>query len=88
MNSELLGFVAGSLVALSLLPQIIKSWKTRSTKDISLQWSVINLLGQILWVLYGIAIGSVSLYIMSTITFLMASSMLILKLRFGLGPKA
>ncbi len=37
-HTELLGFAAGSFVAVSLLPQAIKSWKTKSTKDISLLW--------------------------------------------------
>ncbi len=84
MNAELLGFIAGALVAASLLPQVIKSIKSRSTADISLQWSIINICGQLLWIVYGIVIGSVSLYVMSGITFVMATMMLVLKLRYGL----
>lgn len=84
MNTEILGFIAGSLVALSLVPQVIKSVRSRSTNDISLQWSIINLTGQVLWIIYGISIHSVSLYVMSTITLVMALSMLALKLRYGM----
>jgi len=84
MNAETLGFIAGSFVAISLVPQVIKSIKTRSTNDISLQWNLINLVGQVLWIVYGIVISSVSLYVMSSITFAMALTMLILKLRFGM----
>ncbi len=84
MDSEVLGFIAGSLVAISLLPQVIKSIKTRSTNDISLQWSVINITGQVLWICYGVVISSAALYIMSGITLVMASTMLILKIKYGL----
>jgi len=29
---EIIGFLAGLLVAISSLPQLIKSWKTKSTR--------------------------------------------------------
>lgn len=81
--TELIGFIAGSLVAISVFPQVYKSWRTRSTRDISLSWSLINLAGQILWVVYGVVIGSYSLVIMSAITLLMNVSMIALKLKYG-----
>ena len=84
MNDEIIGFIAGILVASSLLPQVIKSWKTKSTQDISLVWSITSLVGQIMWIFYGIIIGSYSLVIMSGITFLMAISVLFLKLKYGM----
>jgi len=83
MNVELVGFTAGLFVASSLFPQVLKSWKTKSTKDISIAWNVINLFGQLIWLLYGILIGSVSLIVMTTLTFLMVLSLLILKIKYG-----
>lgn len=81
--NETVGFIAGTLVAISVLPQVLKSWKTKSTKDIALSWSVINLAGQILWIVYGFLIASYSLVIMSGITLLMNVSMIFLKLKYG-----
>ena len=80
---EIVGFVAGGLVSVSFLPQVIKSWKTKSTKDVALSLSIINLGGQVLWITYGLGIESISLVIMSSITLIMSSSLLILKLRYG-----
>lgn len=82
-SNELIGFVAGIFVAVSVLPQVVKSWKTRSTKDIAISWSIINLIGQLLWILYGVVIGSWSLVIMSAITTVMNISMIVLKLKYG-----
>lgn len=82
-NVEIIGFIAGILVAVSLLPQVIKSWKTRSTKDVALSWSVINLTGQVLWIIYGVYISSASLVIMSSIALMMNIFMVALKLKFG-----
>jgi MtN3 and saliva related transmembrane protein len=83
MNVELVGFIAGLFVASSLFPQVLKSWETKSTKDISIAWNVINLIGQLIWLLYGILIGSISLIVMTTLTFLMVLSLLILKIKYG-----
>ncbi|MCR4327899.1 MAG: SemiSWEET family transporter [Patescibacteria group bacterium] len=83
MMNEILGFAAGSLVAISVFPQVYKSWKTKSTRDIAISWSLINLAGQVLWVVYGFLISSYSLVIMSGVTLLMNVSMIVLKLRYG-----
>ncbi|NQV13691.1 MAG: hypothetical protein HQ530_05330 [Parcubacteria group bacterium] len=80
---ELLGFIAGGLVAVSLLPQLIKSWQTKSTKDIAILWILINLGGQTLWVVYGYYISSASLIVMSSITLVMTISLIVLKLKYG-----
>lgn len=79
---ETIGFIAGTFVAVSLLPQVVKSWRTRRTGDLSLAWSLINLIGQILWIVYGIGIGSSSLVIMSGITLVMAVMLIIMKIAF------
>lgn len=84
MNAEIIGFIAGILVASSLLPQVIKSWKSKSTQDISLGWSITSLAGQLMWILYGFLIASYSLVIMSSITLVMALSVFYLKLKYGM----
>jgi MtN3 and saliva related transmembrane protein len=80
---EYIGFIAGILVAFSVLPQILKSWRTKSTKDVSIYRSIINLTGQVLRIIYGFMIASWALAVMSGITFLMNLSMIVLKLKFG-----
>ena len=79
---EYIGFLAGLLVAISSLPQIIKSWKTKRTNDISIGWLLMNIFGQVLWIIYGYFINSLSLMSMSFITLLMVISVLILKLKY------
>ena len=80
---ELIGFVAGILLAVSLVPQVIKSWQTRSTKDMALSWSLINISGEILWIIYGVYLDSSALVVMSSIALVMNIFMVALKLKFG-----
>lgn len=84
MDSEIIGYIAGSLIACSLLPQVVRSWRTKSTEDISLGWSVISLAGQLMWTIYGVMIMSYPLVVMSCITMVLASSILYLKLKYGM----
>lgn len=86
MNIEILGFIAGGLTSVALLPQVVKAIKTRSTRDISLQWMEINMLGQVIWIIYGVLINSVSLYIMSIVAFVMALALFVVKICFDKNP--
>lgn len=52
---DLIGLMAGTLTTLSFMPQVIKTWKTRSAKDVSLGMLVMFALGVILWIAYGYA---------------------------------
>lgn len=81
-NIELLGFAAGLLVAISTLPQLLKSWKTKSTRDIAMLWLLINMGGQFLWIWYGFSKDSISLVVMAIITLFMMGSILLLKFKY------
>ena len=79
---EIIGYLAGLFVALALAPQIIKTWKTKSTKDISILWTLILMTGLLLWIIYGIVNIIVPLALFATIEFSMATTLFIFKLRY------
>lgn len=81
-NINILGYVAGILVVISLLPQTIKSWKTKSTSDISLLRYIIYIIGLILWITYAIIINNGPVAIMNSVGLILAISILILKLKY------
>ena len=80
---DFLGYFAGILVVMSLLPQTIKSWRTKSTRDISLLRYVIYVFGLILWVSYAVVIENGPVAVMNTIGLVLACSILCLKLMYG-----
>lgn len=53
-----LGYFAGTLTVCSFLPQVIRSWKTRQTGDLSLGMFVLLVTASTLWIIYGAIIGS------------------------------
>jgi MtN3 and saliva related transmembrane protein len=77
-----LGLVAGVLTTLSFLPQVIKAWKSRSTRDISLGMFLMFCTGVFLWVVYGFLVGDVPVIAANVVTFLLAATILGLKLKY------
>ncbi len=80
---DILGYVAGILVVISLLPQVIKSWKTKLTRDISLWRYIIYTIGLILWITYAFIISNGPVGIMNSIGLILALSILYLKIKHG-----
>lgn len=76
---EHLGYVAALLGALSFLPQLIKVWRFRSVKDISLAMYIIYTTSVILWLAYGIIIKSAPLITAEILTLVLVSGILIMK---------
>jgi MtN3 and saliva related transmembrane protein len=83
MNSiQLLGLVAGGLTTTAFLPQVIKTWKSRSAKDLSLGMFSLFCLGVFLWLVYGIVVKDIPVIAANLLTLMLASTLLFFKLRF------
>jgi MtN3 and saliva related transmembrane protein len=52
MVSEL-GYVAGAITVTSFLPQVVRAWRTRQTRDLSLSSLALLMAAGSLWILYG-----------------------------------
>ncbi len=78
-----MGFIAGICTTSAFLPQVVKMFRTRKTEDISLFMYIIMTTGILLWIIYGSLNGDIPLVLANGITFIFASSILVLKLRHG-----
>ncbi|MDD5143277.1 SemiSWEET transporter [Methanoregula sp.] len=76
----IVGYVAGALTTLSFVPQVVKAWKMRETRDLSLAMLVLFAVGVILWTLYGTWVGSLPIIAANVITFSLILVLLGLKL--------
>jgi MtN3 and saliva related transmembrane protein len=78
-----LGAAAAFCTTAAYLPQLIRAWRTRSTRDMSLPWIVLLVTGVALWLVYGVLIGDGPLIAANGVTFCFTASILYLKLRHG-----
>jgi MtN3 and saliva related transmembrane protein len=78
-----LGLLAGALTTIAFVPQVLKTWRTRSTHDISLWMFSILVAGIIAWLVYGVVIQDVPLMLANAVTLLLAGTILVFKIRNG-----
>ncbi|HPN54495.1 MAG TPA: SemiSWEET family transporter [Candidatus Moranbacteria bacterium] len=83
MIIPIVGYLAGATTAIAILPQVIKSWKTKSTKDISLLWTLIYLFSMLLWVTYGFLLKEIPMIVTLSIETFLYIILLVLKIRHG-----
>ncbi len=77
------GLLAAFCSTAAFLPQVVKTWRTRSTKDISLVMFSVLIIGILLWLTYGIIIRDIPLIVANTITLVFAGTILFFKLKHG-----
>ena len=82
-KTTLLGLMAGTCTTLSFLPQLVKTWKTRSTHDISIGMYLLLSIGLFLWALYGVYINSLPVIVTNVVTLVFSCTVLVLKIRHG-----
>ena len=82
----LLGLTAGTLTTISFLPQVIKTWRSKSVKDISIGMFLTYCIGILLWIFYGIYINSVPVIFTNIVTFTLAFLILVMKMRYKWVP--
>jgi len=79
---DIIGYIATLLLNTSLVWQNIKSWKSKSTNDLSLWWTVQINLGLLLWVIYGITINNKPLIFGAGFELILTIGVMIAKLKF------
>jgi MtN3 and saliva related transmembrane protein len=80
---DFIGYIAASLTTLSFLPQALHTFRTRDVSGISLGMYGTFTLGIAMWLAYGLMIRAWPVVAANAITLLLASAILIMKLRYG-----
>jgi MtN3 and saliva related transmembrane protein len=80
---ESIGSIAGLLTTGAYLPQVIKTWRTRSTDDLSLLMFAVLCTGVALWIVYGVFVAAWPLVIANVVTLALSGIVLVLKLLGG-----
>ena len=80
--TDLIGTLAAVLTTVSFLPQALHTFRTKDVRGISLGMYSAFTLGVALWLVYGLMIGAWPVVIANVITLALASTILVMKLRY------
>ena len=78
----LVGYFAGLLTTFSFVPQVFKTWKSKSASDLSLWMFSLFTLGVLCWLIYGVLLGEAPMILWNAVTLIFALSLLVMKLKF------
>lgn len=78
---ELVGYIGSFLTSITFIPQVYKSWQSRSVGDLSVWMILIVITSTIVWLVYGFAIGSGP--VISANLIVLALSLLLLYFKFS-----
>ena len=77
---EYVGLVASTLATLAFLPQVVKTWRTRSADDFSLVTLLMLEAGTSLWICYGLWRGAPAIWLGNSVTLTLVGIILWIKL--------
>lgn len=78
----MIGAVAAFLTTFSFVPQVIKVLKSKDTSAISFGMYSMSVFGIFLWMVHGFRIGDMALISANGVTFILASIILICKIKY------
>jgi MtN3 and saliva related transmembrane protein len=78
----LIGLMAAFLTTIALLPQLLRVWKTKSTKDISVGMFTLQCSSVSLWAIYGVFMNDIAIIAANSLVFVQAATMLLFKNKY------
>jgi MtN3 and saliva related transmembrane protein len=85
--TETIGYIAGICTTLAFVPQVRRTLRTRSARDISLSMFIVFTIGVLLWLIYGFIIQSLPIILANMITLILAGTILTCKVIYELPSK-
>ena len=82
-SSEILGLVGGFFTTFAVVPQIMRVYKLKSAREISILYNTMMLLGILIWLAYGIILDLVPIMIWNIIGAVLILLLLLSKLKYG-----
>ncbi|MBR9971675.1 SemiSWEET transporter [Magnetospirillum sulfuroxidans] len=77
---DVIGSIAGTLTTLAFVPQVVKTLRTRQTRDISTAMWLMFCAGVALWLVYGLLLAAWPIIVANALTLVLAGVVLGVKL--------
>ncbi|PZP42393.1 MAG: hypothetical protein DI598_16985 [Pseudopedobacter saltans] len=81
-TAQILGHFGSAFSIVTLIPQVIKTWKSKSVRDISFATLLIQLIQVVAWLLYGILLKNMPLIIVNLFMFTNTFLLVIMKMKY------
>jgi MtN3 and saliva related transmembrane protein len=80
--AEFIGSAAGILTTISFIPQVVKTWRSGSARDLSFGMYLVLFVGVVLWMVYGMILVAWPIIIANLFTAMLSGFILIMKIAY------
>ena len=82
MNITHLGLLAGTITTAAAIPQVVRTYRTRHVRDISIWQPILLNVGMSLWLMYGIALGDIPLIVANAVSLVCYTALIVMKVLY------
>jgi len=80
--TTLLGLIAGTITTFSFVPQVLRTWKLKETKDLSLSMFLCLAVGILLWIAYGFIKMDLPVMLANGVSFILVIVVIFFKVKY------
>lgn len=80
--TEYIGYAAGALTVISYFPQVLKAWRSKEVKDLSLAMVALLITAGATWIIYGVVSKDLPVIATNVGTVSMTTAMMVAKVKF------
>lgn len=80
---DILGLVAGAITTGSFVPQVVRVYRIRSAREISLFFTILFIVGELLWIGYGIYLKQLPLILWNVLGASLGGALMVAKFKYG-----
>lgn len=81
--TTLLGLLAGTLTSVAAIPQVVRAFRTKRVRDISIWQPLILVAGLFLWLGYGLLLGDFPLIAANIVSIICNGAVIVMKMSYG-----
>lgn len=82
-SGDILGLVAGAITTGSLIPQVIRVYRLKTAREISLMFTVAFIVGDAAWLAYGVIYSLLPVVFWNVLAIMLAGTLLLGKIKYG-----
>jgi MtN3 and saliva related transmembrane protein len=82
-GAEILGLVAGAITTGSIIPQVTRVFKYRSARDVSLLFTILLLVGDGSWLVYGVILRLIPIVLSNVLAMILLGFLFYGKMKYG-----
>ena len=82
LMTDIIGYFAACFTTFSLVPQIVRIWRLREARDVSIFMPLMVCTGSVLWLVYGVVIRSAPVIAANAVSLLVGLMTIFFTVRF------